>query len=290
MTDDTDSTLGAGASGGTAPGEGSADADTDPATPAATAGTTPAATAGTDPAAPASLVADVLEEEAKRQAEQAERDTVTILPDDLLPGVGGDPMTLREAFRQGGVSMLTILFLLNIIDEFDRVAIAVLAPDIQDTLNVSDTVLLGVAGMGGVAIVLGAVPMAWLADRIKRTRIVTAATAFWAFTVALMGAVVNIFQFFWARVFTGVGQSNRLPVHSSLLADQYPLRARARVFAAEGMGAPNRAAIRPHHRGLHRSRCRRSGRLAVGFLRARHSARSAGHRLAVPQRTQPSQP
>ena len=252
MTDDTDSALGAGASGGTAPSEGSADA-------AATAGTAPAtavadttsaaanadspATPATDttptaPTAPASLVADVLEEEAKRQAEQAERDTVTILPDDLLPGVGGDPMTLREAFRQGGVSMLTILFLLNIIDEFDRVAIAVLAPDIQDTLNVSDTVLLGVAGMGGVAIVLGAVPMAWLADRIKRTRIVTAATAFWAFTVALMGAVVNIFQFFWARVFTGVGQSNRLPVHSSLLADQYPLRARARVFAAEGMGRP----------------------------------------------------
>ena len=54
-------------------------------------------------------------------------------------------MTLREAFRQGGVSMLTILFLLNIIDEFDRVAIAVLTSDIQKILNVSDTVLLGVA-------------------------------------------------------------------------------------------------------------------------------------------------
>jgi len=187
---------------------------------------------------PAALAAKVLEEEAKRQAEQQSRDDVTILPDDLLPGVGGEPMALREAIKFGGVSMLTILFLLNILDELDRVAIAVLAPDIQETLNVSDTVLLGVTGLGGVALVLGAVPMAFLADRIKRVRIVQAATIFWSGTLALMGAVVNIFQYFLARVTTGLGQSNRLPVHSSLLADAYPLRARARVFAFEGMGRP----------------------------------------------------
>jgi len=98
---------------------------------------------------PAALAAKVLEEEAKRQAEQQSRDDVTVLPDDLLPGVGGEKMTLREGMKYGGASMLTILFILNIIDEFDRVAVAVLAPDIQNTLNVSDTVLLGVTGLAG---------------------------------------------------------------------------------------------------------------------------------------------
>lgn len=199
--------------------------------------TAPAGQTPTDPA-PASLTAKVLEEEAKRQAEQQARDDVITLPDDLLPGVGGEPMHLRQAVKHGGASMLTILFILNILDELDRVAIAVLAPDIQKTLNVSDTVLLGVTGLGGVALVLGAVPMAFLADRVRRVRIVQAATVFWAGTVALMGSVVNIFQYFLARVATGFGQSNRLPVHSSLLADAYPLRARARVFAFEGMGRP----------------------------------------------------
>ena len=225
----------------------------DPTDPAASpdAGTTTdsASPAVTDPAAPAAdparpgdpaaLAAKVLEEEAKRQAEQQSRDDVVTLPDDLLPGVGGDPMSLREAVRHGGASMMIILFLLNILDELDRVAIAVLAPDIQKILGVdSDALFLGVTGLGGVAIVLGSVPMAFLADRMRRVRIVQLATVFWSAALVGMSQVVNIFQYFWARIATGFGQSNRLPVHSSLLADAYPLQARAKVFAFEGMGRP----------------------------------------------------
>ena len=210
-------------------------ADSSDASPAAI---DPAASSSANPADPAALAAKVLEEEAKRQAEQQSRDDVVTLPDDLLPGVGGEPMSLREAMRHGGASMMIILFLLNILDELDRVAVAVLAPDIQKTLNVSDTVLLGVTGLGGVAIVLGSVPMAFLADRMRRVRIVQLATVFWSAALVGMSQVVNIFQYFWARIATGFGQSNRLPVHSSLLADTYPLKARAKVFAFEGMGRP----------------------------------------------------
>ena len=49
----------------------------------------------------ASLAAAVLDEEAARQRSQAERDGGVTLPDDLLPGVGDEPMTLRQAFRNG---------------------------------------------------------------------------------------------------------------------------------------------------------------------------------------------
>ena len=216
-------------------------ADSPDARPAVTdpAGPAEDLAAASGPADPAALAAKVLEEEAKRQAEQQSRDDVVTLPDDLLPGVGGDPMSLREAARYGGASMMIILFLLNILDELDRVAIAVLAPDIQKSLNdVSDTVFLGVTGLGGVAIVLGSVPMAFLADRMRRVRIVQLATVFWSAALVGMSQVVNIFQYFWARIATGFGQSNRLPVHSSLLADTYPIQARAKVFAFEGMGRP----------------------------------------------------
>ena len=41
----------------------------------------------------ASLAAAVLDEEAARQRSQAERDGGVTLPDDLLPGVGDEPMT-----------------------------------------------------------------------------------------------------------------------------------------------------------------------------------------------------
>src|SRR5690606_34632987 len=92
---------------------------------------------------PAVLAAAVLEEEAKRQAEQAARSAEVVLPDDLLPGVGAEEMSIRQAMREGGRAMLIILALLGFVEEFDRVAIAVLAPDIQNTLGISDTVLIG---------------------------------------------------------------------------------------------------------------------------------------------------
>ncbi len=187
---------------------------------------------------PANLASAVFEEESKRLAEQAAKSEVVILPDDLLPGVGEAPMTLKQGIRAGGASMLVVLFLLNVIDEFDRVAIAVLLPDLQDAFGVSDTVILGISSFGGVALVLGAVPLAWLADRVNRTLIVPVATAGWAVSVFLTGLVKNPFQYFWTRVLTGAGQANRLPVHSSLLTDTYPIPARARIFAFEGMGRP----------------------------------------------------
>ena len=55
-----------------------------------------------------------------------------------------------------------------------------LAPDIQDTLNMSDTTLIGISLVGGVALVLGAIPLAWLADRMSRVKLVWIATLGWA--------------------------------------------------------------------------------------------------------------
>ncbi len=187
---------------------------------------------------PAALVATVLDEEAKRQAEQAARSAEKVLPDDLLPGVGAEQMSFREAIDHGGWFMMILLPLIAMAEGMDRLAIAVLAPDIQATLNISDTTLVGIASFGGIALVLGAVPLAWLADRMSRVRIVTIATFFGAIAVLLNGLVVNPFQLFCSRVFIGSAQSYNTPVHNSLLTDNYPIQARARVFGLDGLARP----------------------------------------------------
>ncbi len=185
----------------------------------------------------AGLAAAVLSEEAKRRDEQAERDAETILPDDLLPGVGDDPMTLKEAISQGGLAMVLFMFLLNVVDDLPR-AVRVVAPDIQETFGISDTALTGVLSFGGVALVLGAVPMAGLADRIKRVTIIPIASVFWAATTALSGVAINPFMLFWTNAATGLGQAYRIPVSNSLLTDSYPVQARSQIFAFEGVGRP----------------------------------------------------
>ena len=185
----------------------------------------------------AELTGAVLAEEARRRADQEARDAEAVLPDDLLPGVGDAPMTFREGLRAGGFAMVAVLFGLNVIDEIPR-AIRVLAPDIQASLGVSDTVLIGVLSFAGVMVVLGAVPMAALADRVARVRIIPVASAFWAATVFLSGLVVNPFQLFLTNAGTGLGQAYRLPVSNSLLVDAYPIAARGRIFAFEALGRP----------------------------------------------------
>ena len=191
---------------------------------------------GPEPTA-AELAEAILDEEARRQAEQAERDALTVLPDDLLPGVGDEPMTLREGLRAGGKATLVMMFLLAFIDELPR-AVRVLAPDIQQSLDISDTVLFGILGFGGVTLVLGAVPMAALADRVKRVAIIPASCAFWGVTAFLSGLIVNPFQLFLTNAGTGFGQAYRIPVSNSMLVDTYPISARSRIFALEGLGRP----------------------------------------------------
>ncbi|MSX16605.1 MAG: MFS transporter, partial [Actinobacteria bacterium] len=149
-----------------------------------------------------------------------------------------ESMKLREGLRIGGFRVATVLLLFTVFEEFDRVAMQVLGPDIQATLGVSDTVLLGLQSFGGVVLVLATLPFAWLADRRRRVRVMSAASALWLAFVAITGSVVNTFQMGLARAGSGFGASARVPIGPSLVADQYPLAVRTRIFAIEALGRP----------------------------------------------------
>src|SRR5215510_5815222 len=84
----------------------------------------------------------VAEEEARRDAQAAAE------AGELLPGVGGTPMPLRDGLRIGGLAMIFSLLLVNVIETFDQVALQVLAPDIQKSLDVSKTTLQGLTSLG----------------------------------------------------------------------------------------------------------------------------------------------
>jgi ABC-type branched-subunit amino acid transport system ATPase component/predicted MFS family arabinose efflux permease len=182
------------------------------------------------------ITAVIFEEEETRL--EASRDDEVLLPDELLPGVGANAMTMRQGLRVGGTAMIAMLMLLTIVEEFDRVAMLVLGPDIQSSLHISDTVLLGLISFGGVVLVLATLPFAWLADRRSRTKVLAGATAVWAVFAALTGSVANSFQMGVARAGTGFGAAARIPISPSLIADDYPIAVRTRMFAAEALGRP----------------------------------------------------
>jgi ABC-type branched-subunit amino acid transport system ATPase component/predicted MFS family arabinose efflux permease len=172
--------------------------------------------------------------------------------DAALPGVGGAPgrapaanLTLRQGLRRGGTSVFTVLLILTALDELEGAALAVLAPDIRDSLGVGNgtIVFLGVAA--GAFTVLGAVPMGWIADRFRRGPVIGISTAFFAVMVFLSGFAVNAFMFFWTRFGAGVAKSNSGPVQGSLLADTYPIGIRGRLGASIGVGGRLCAVLSP---------------------------------------------
>ena len=193
----------------------------------------------------AALTAVVVAEEEARRAAQAAAEAGELLPDDLLPGVGGTPMPLREGVKIGGLAMIVSLLLVNVIETFDNVALQTLGPDIQKSLDVSKTTLQGITSLSGVVLVLSTLPFAWLADRQNRTKILAAATTLWSVFIVFTGFAANVFLMGLARIGAGFGASARLPISPSLIADSYPIGVRARMFAAEGAGRPLGLVIGP---------------------------------------------
>lgn len=180
----------------------------------------------------ASLAASVLEEEAARHARQ---ETGEILfADDLLPGVKSAGLSLRKGLAMGGgAATFVVLALLNSLDELQHTAIAVLAPEIRDTFGVGDGAITFIASASGAFVVLGAVPMGWAADRFRRIPIIGWSSIVFAGMVTLSGLAVNAFAFFWARFGVGIAKANTIPVHSSVIADTYPIGIRGRIGAIE---------------------------------------------------------
>ena len=188
----------------------------------------------------AALTAAILTEEARRESLQEARERQPSLHGGVLPGVSSRKpyLGLREGLKSGGASMLVVVFLLAVMEEVDRLVVVSLAPSIQKAFNISDAVLLGILSFGALAAAVGSLPMAWLAARARRVRLLAVAASFWAVFSVIGGLAVNAFQFFGARMGVALGQSAAHPLHGPLLADRYPIGMRARAFAGQGLGRP----------------------------------------------------
>jgi ABC-type branched-subunit amino acid transport system ATPase component/predicted MFS family arabinose efflux permease len=179
------------------------------------------------PADAATLAGTILDLEAERQATSGEDASVA---DTDLPGVGSD-LSLKDSLRMGGTYTLAVLTVLNSLDELESATLGTLAPDIRDSLGVSNGTIVFMVTAASAFLVLGALPMGWLADRFRRGPIIAFASMAFSGFVALSGFAVNAFMLFLTRIGVGVAKSNTLVVHGSLLADQYPIATRGRVNA-----------------------------------------------------------
>ncbi len=192
----------------------------------------------------ASALSDqILAAEAEREAEMAS--AAPILDDDRLPGVGAEELSLRQAIKIGGMSTIVLLGALDATDALGVSALGLLGPDIQESLDVSDAVLGTIIAGGNVFIVAGGLLLSRIADNGSRCRLVALATVFWSAMTLLLGFVPSAFWFFVVNCAIALGRSQTHPVQGAIMADSYPIEARARVYAAKDVAGRTGAFIAP---------------------------------------------
>jgi ABC-type branched-subunit amino acid transport system ATPase component/predicted MFS family arabinose efflux permease len=191
----------------------------------------------------ASLVRNVLDAEAESSQERGSDEI--LFADELLPGVGSSETSLKDALTKAGRATFVVLLLLNGLDQLESAGLTVLAPNIRNTFHVSNGLIVFVASASSAFLVLGALPMGWLADRFRRAPIIGWAGLVFSAMVFCTGLAVNVFTFFWARFGVGIAKASNLPVNGSMLADTYPIGVRGRIAAANGLTAGVLMAISP---------------------------------------------
>lgn len=140
------------------------------------------------------------------------------------------------SYRYYVLGVLIVVYTFNFID---RQILGILKDPIQKELGLTDS---EVGLMGGLAFAalystLG-IPIAWLADRVSRTWIMSIALALWSVFTALCGSASSFWGLFGMRMGVGVGEAGGVAPAYSLIADYFPPAQRARALAVYSFGIP----------------------------------------------------
>lgn len=138
--------------------------------------------------------------------------------------------------RHAFLALLTLAYTLNFID---RSIINVLAQSIKEDLRISDSQLGLLSGIAFAIFYTSlGIPIARLAERHSRVKIISAALVVWSSMTAVCGMAGSFAQLFLARVGVGVGEAGCSPAALSLISDYYPPRQRATAMAVYSLGIP----------------------------------------------------
>lgn len=129
---------------------------------------------------------------------------------------------------------LTLVYTLNFID---RILIQILSEPIINEFSLTDFQFGLLSGFGfALLYTLAGIPIARLAERANRVRIIAVSIVIWSVMTALCGIAGSFLALLVFRIGVGIGEAGLTPPANSLIADYFPPRSRARAIAIFSMG------------------------------------------------------
>ncbi|MFK7914889.1 MAG: spinster family MFS transporter [Pseudomonadales bacterium] len=119
-------------------------------------------------------------------------------------------------------SVVALLVLGSLVAFVDRQVVAIVVGPMQQDLGVGDTQIGWLYGVFAVFYALAAVPIAWLADRHHRLRLIAIGMFIWSLMTIACGLTKQFWTVLLARIGVGVGEATITPATTSLLGDYFP--------------------------------------------------------------------
>ena len=123
-----------------------------------------------------------------------------------------------------------VLTALNFVDGAESAVVIGALPLLQDEWGFSDAWGGAIATAAAIAGLVALLPAGWMADHLRRARVLGLVLASWAVLTTASAVAVAFWMFFLIRVVLGAAMSIDNPPASSLLADSYAPALRGRVF------------------------------------------------------------
>ena len=133
---------------------------------------------------------------------------------------------------------LTVLFLINTMNFFDRVIGGALGEPIRREFDLSDSALGALGTAFTLLYAFVGLPLGRLSDRMPRKTILAVAVFLWSALTAVSGMTRSFWQLFVTRLGVGVGEAACAPAGTSLIGDLFPPQRRARALSIFMMGLP----------------------------------------------------
>jgi len=151
------------------------------------------------------------------------------------------PDASRDADAPAGRAWtaLIVLGVVYMINFMDRQLFAVLQEDIRADLSLNDTQLALLGGtMFAVFYATLGLPLAWLADRTNRVRLIAACCVVWSAFTALSGMAAGFWQMALARIGVASGEAGGVAPSYAVISDYFPAGRRGLAIGLFSIGAP----------------------------------------------------
>lgn len=135
--------------------------------------------------------------------------------------------------------VLVVLGLIYAFNYLDRQIVAILAEPIKADLGLTDTQIGLVSGFAfAIFYTSFGIPVAWLADRVNRVRVVAVACAVWSLFTGVCGLANNFVHLLLARIGVGIGEAGGAAPSMSIISDYFPPHRRGGAIAIWSLGVP----------------------------------------------------